>query len=68
MLFFIYIIFFYTRAFDRYVSIMCRCGASATFCTTERGGGESVVIVLKQLCLFQTLYTTFNDSHNNAGK
>jgi hypothetical protein len=30
MFFYIYINFFYTRVSDRYVSIMCRCGTSAT--------------------------------------
>jgi hypothetical protein len=28
---FLYISFFYTRVFDRYVSIVCRCGTSATY-------------------------------------
>jgi hypothetical protein len=39
MLFFIYISFFlYTRVSDRSVSVMCRCGASATngLCEEQR--------------------------------
>jgi hypothetical protein len=28
--FFLYISFFYTRVYDMYVSVMCRCGAVAS--------------------------------------
>jgi hypothetical protein len=37
--------------------------------TTERGGGESVVTELKQLCFFLKLFAeTLNDDHNNEEK
>ena len=33
-----------------------------------RGGGESIVTVLKQLCFFKLFAETLNDDHINAGK